>query len=547
MSWKNLSASILLLLTLSWPVQSKLSGQKDSFQEDLLISPLNDGKLLAHFQFTTLIDSGDIAEKNGRFAHYGLFPKAIGQIIDHHRVQELHLTFTQGRWQYENWGYPVAQSAGTGVELWAWMKADDSIELNWRSLTNTLSGLFCASLNFIDDTLTSQPELSFRPEGANNSYYHTMQDRVELRYGNLPHENVCTENLTPWIKLLPCKSKDEECTSQKLELVQTVTSVLDPVRESGRRDWSFSSLFDREIHSACPVSDRSAVTVQLPLDTQNYQLTPAYDSILDKATDKERPMAYYDLSQRSDPLNVQMTWNENQFSYPPQSFKPRIFAHKYMTGYGHERGGVTVNIFNNMNESQEISYFDSVPWFLKLYLHTLKVSVLGNEHIHQNDIVKDLYYQPAIDRSRPQVLEMNLLLAANSVTAVSIEFDKVFLKYTEHRPDANRGFDVGPAVITTTLSPGDDNAAASGLDFVTRRLRQVEKIQSIGRQAAHNTTVYTEILLASLPTPDFSMPYNVITLTCTVIALFFGSIFNLLIRDFLVVEDESDEKKEALS
>lgn len=66
MSWKNLSASILLLLTLSWPVQSKLSGQKDSFQEDLLISPLNDGKLLAHFQFTTLIDSGDIAEKNGR-------------------------------------------------------------------------------------------------------------------------------------------------------------------------------------------------------------------------------------------------------------------------------------------------------------------------------------------------------------------------------------------------------------------------------------------------------------------------------------------------
>lgn len=142
-------------------------------------------------------------------------------------MQELHLTFTQGRWQYENWGYPVAQSAGTGVELWAWMKADDrlgsnmskyfrrvfysysvySIELNWRSLTNTLSGLFCASLNFIDDTLTSQPELSFRPEGANNSYYHTMQDLVELRYGNLPHENVCTENLTPWIKLLPCKSK----------------------------------------------------------------------------------------------------------------------------------------------------------------------------------------------------------------------------------------------------------------------------------------------------------------------------------------------------
>jgi 7-keto-8-aminopelargonate synthetase-like enzyme len=36
-----------------------------------------------------------------------------------------------------------------------------------------------------------------------------------------------------------------------------------------------------------------------------------------------------------------------------------------------------------------------------------------------------------------------------------------------------------PAVITTTLPPGDDNVAASGLDFVTRRLRQVEKTQSM--------------------------------------------------------------------
>jgi phosphatidylinositol glycan class T len=60
-----------------------------------------------------------------------------------------------------------------------------------------------------------------------------------------------------------------------------------------------------------------------------------------------------------------------------------VFAHKYLTGYGHERGGVTVNIFNNMNETQEIDYFDSVPWFLKLYLHTLKVSVLGQEQVTQ--------------------------------------------------------------------------------------------------------------------------------------------------------------------
>ncbi|GLT62377.1 hypothetical protein SLA2020_350210 [Shorea laevis] len=41
---------------------------------------------------------------------------------------------------------------------------------------------------------------------------------------------------------------------------------------------------------------------------------------------------------------------------------------------------------------------------------------------------------------------------------------------------------------------------------------------------------YTEVLLVPLTTPDFSMPYNVITITCTVFALYFGSLVNVLRR-----------------
>lgn len=41
---------------------------------------------------------------------------------------------------------------------------------------------------------------------------------------------------------------------------------------------------------------------------------------------------------------------------------------------------------------------------------------------------------------------------------------------------------------------------------------------------------YTEVLLVPLTTPDFSMPYNVITFTCTVLALYFGSMVNVLRR-----------------
>ena len=80
------------------------------------------------------------------------------------------------------------------------------MDSQWKSLTNTLSGLFCASLNFIDETITTEPTLSFRSSSSASSSFENNNDIV-LRYGSLPHESVCTENLTPWLKLLPCKSK----------------------------------------------------------------------------------------------------------------------------------------------------------------------------------------------------------------------------------------------------------------------------------------------------------------------------------------------------
>jgi hypothetical protein len=52
---------------------------------------------------------------------------------------------------------------------------------------------------------------------------------------------------------------------------------------------------------------------------------------------------------------------------------------------------------------------------------------------------------------------------------------------------------------------------------------------------------YTEVLLVPLTTPDFSMPYNVITFTCTVLALYFVSLLNALRRR--IGEEESKLKK----
>ena len=45
----------------------------------------------------------------------------------------------------------------------------------------------------------------------------------------------------------------------------------------------------------------------------------------------------------------------------------------------------------------------------------------------------------------------------------------------------------------------------------------------------------TETLIITLPTPDFSMPYNVICLACTVVALAFGPLHNITTKRFDII------------
>ena len=52
-----------------------------------------------------------------------MFPKSFAEIIEKFHVLELHLSLTQGRWQYSKWGYPII-TAPTGVELWVWFHPD---------------------------------------------------------------------------------------------------------------------------------------------------------------------------------------------------------------------------------------------------------------------------------------------------------------------------------------------------------------------------------------------------------------------------------------
>lgn len=87
------------------------------------------------------------------------------------------------------------------------------VDARWQGLRNSLAGLFCASLGALDAVRTTAPAAAFPPEGALPSWRGapangtTTTDAHEIRHASLPAEHVCTENLTPFLKLLPCKAQ----------------------------------------------------------------------------------------------------------------------------------------------------------------------------------------------------------------------------------------------------------------------------------------------------------------------------------------------------
>ncbi|KAL4978787.1 GPI transamidase component PIG-T [Aspergillus desertorum] len=536
-----------------------------NYHENLLLQPLPPSSLLASFSFRS-----NTTQTSFRQQHFRYFPRALGQILQHASTRELHLRFTTGRWDSESWGsrpWDGAKEGGTGVELWAWIEAPDDATAfsKWVTLTQSLSGLFCASLNFIDSTRTTRPVASFEPTG-----HHVASADLHLLHGSLPGEVVCTENLTPFLKLLPCKGKagvaslldghklfdaawqsmaidvrpvcpaSGECLMQ---IDQTVDIVMDierskrprgnpiprpvpvdklvcdtskpyhardtcyPVETTAGKSWSISELFGRSISGSCPLTDSQEETVCLRT-SPTQEVHPSPESVDAKISDQFTRCYTLPLSESFD-LDVPEQAPTGISTEVPLE-EPVLHAERTIVGHGQERGGMRIIFDNPSSEAAvEFIYFESLPWFLRPYIHTLQATITGRDGVRRqtpaSEFIKETFYRPGVDRERGTQLELALSVPPASTVTLTYDFEKAILRYTEYPPDANRGFNVAPAVI---------KIAASKPIYIR-----------------------TTSLLLQLPTPDFSMPYNVIILTSTVVALAFGSIFNLLVRRFVTVEE----------
>ena len=441
----------------------------------------------------------------------------------------------------------------------------DDIDKSWKKLTNALAGQFCASLNFLDSTQSMNPKWSFNPTGI---LAKSGKDKQKVKFGMLPGENVCTENLTPWKKLLPCGTKrglatmlnadhihaskyhslglslrkicpghETQCSDPDIELSLFVVLVFDPAglpdnirasmneKEVSWSHWSIRTLFGIGITSACPVADQSNIFIDITQGT--FDLLPeGQEAQIINLENEGRTLKSYDVKKL-----VEAGVNNLSAKYKKPTIyglipKPRIYATRYFKGHGNEKGGIVTKIFNNGQKPLKVVFLDIIPWYLRVYLHTLKVT---NGKAEVNPYF--LNFVPGVDREQPYSLEMVLEIPPRSNLEISIEFEKSILKWLEYPPDANKGFYVNSALITTLL-PDKNN--------FTGIIRKASTYRETFAQVQSDVLVnlYTESLLVILPTPDFSMPYNVICLTCTVVALAFGPLHNITTKSLTLVESK---------
>ncbi|UYV67737.1 PIGT [Cordylochernes scorpioides] len=401
-----------------------------------------------------------VIPEEGVSTDFKVFPRSIGEIINKYKLNQLHLSLTQGLWHHKKWGYPV-YDAPSGAKLWAYFHPSTSdISAEWFGLVNSLSGQYCASLNFIDSTSTIKPTFPLGEKTRNASLF---------RYAALPRETVCTENLTPWTKLLPCDNKAglaslfrairlfnsnylslgldirTQCQGQdscNTLLQQTLDVVLDPLRTSfsKKQDWSFFQTFGSKLMQTCPLSAETKIFV----DTASNLTFPFSLSPKPTHQDTERNLAVYNVNDGM-PLNVAASYANSHVHWliPP----PYLYSSCHIQGRGVERGGLVCEI-HNRHPAQELRvYFQAiVPWFLRVYHHTMTLTVPGRSLLSPDVSL----YQPALDRIQPHLLEMEFSIPRRSTARLSVQFDRAFLKWTEYPPDPNHGFYVGSCLVSTS-------------------------------------------------------------------------------------------------
>ncbi|RSH85639.1 Subunit of the glycosylphosphatidylinositol transamidase complex-like protein [Saitozyma podzolica] len=540
---------ILLLASLVPALAAALS-TSNSFHEALTLHPLPDGKLSVLFEFTTYFASASTGSSLRQSHHY-LTPPSLLLPLEHNNISELTVSFVAGQWDQRRSGEagPLHyESGGGGGEVRGWLRSNgDKAESDraWTAVTHALGGLFCAGLGPSDegDIVRSFGDIYPPHRGSPSNLTHYL----------LPHPflHLCTENLTPFLSLLPSKGLSGLSSllaqpgtvfswgfkSEGIEVIMPDETspgrwrgwwegVVDLVPErGGSRAFSLERIFGRGIPRPFPEAETSVLRLMV---SEGMSMEPEAPKREGKWIDgRYREVAEWDLLEPGmQGRDVRFWWDgERDFVHPRTLRPPSISVLRTVTAPHASDGTFTIRFSNAGSESRRAVYSEVWPWWVKGWISEISLRVDGSDE-SRDDLLDSMSYHPSTPPTPSTTsLHLFLTLPAQSTLVVSIPFTKLTLKYTEHRPDAERGVEIPSGILNLLDTIGEPESVSSDVPLGVENARQTARRR-----------IYTNRLLLDVPTPDFSMPYNVIIMSSTVMAVFFGLMQGALTRKWGWVE-----------
>jgi phosphatidylinositol glycan class T len=577
---------LLLLITIliSSYVTQATNTNHERYTEQLHIQPILmpntnstiSGDVLFSFIFEfrrILPTNGDDVTSNFS-SSFEFFPRSIANMMNA-GVWNFDFTSTRGMWEME-WGLPPFQTHGgsRGMELSAivdssltfpsihsrYSKSSNSSNGNdgenqaWTRLVRTLSGLTCSSLSQVQyaNVLAKIPSIHQFGKMTHNKSEPLTRNRI---LAQLPSETTCTENLSSLLKLLPCRTRaglaqaiipQTLITSRYYSLSMSSRRIcLDHHHNSNNKNhhpdldidtvdpWHSQHCkikglsFIESIHflrvdgmnksistllssgnnnviqsiSSCPASEETNLVVY------DSQLNSTFSNTWKDFTNYSQTL--FAMNNLSSLLNTTAATNSNINNNKKNRNHPLRISRWISTRTGIDSPSGTLSTVFQLHHQQEntkvpsslnITHVEILPSFLRPRLTSIQVQI-GKQHIlSRSELISIMDIVPTRVRGPPTTLYFRLSIPATEIVTIRYEFDKEFLNFEEFPANPNRGFDI-PSALTT-----------------------FKWIDS----SYH--TIASDALLISLPMPDFSMPYNVITLSCTAFSFFLGSFINATAR-----------------
>ncbi|GMT18945.1 hypothetical protein PFISCL1PPCAC_10242 [Pristionchus fissidentatus] len=490
----------------------------DEFTEELTISRLPTGNLAARFQFVI----SDVPKELG--PHSYLFPPIMAELAHKYSLSELSLTLGQGNWLPSKWGLPPQPIAPQGATIGAWFdgaKNESEVDHRWHHLVNALNGLFCTSLSEMYPVFTSS--IGEKPRGI-----HWMSENRTLRYGAMAEETVCTENLTPWRKLMPCKKSglvtllnplrlydslfhsigfnlflecdNTKCANPTWKLTLDAIVVFDVKPTDRSLGFSFELFFGRPMIGKCGIATKSAL-----LYNDDYY-TPSFERIpTETRTVGDRTVYVFDLkSTNGNEISRYSVQRSIDTRLTPQSIE---LDASMLGGESSLSGVLEYSIYSGLGPSPLSASFSLVvPWFAQIQYASLKMRCVAKREEYPSVLSRS--FIPSISRKRPASILYEFELRPESKCVVSFKFTRAFMKMSEYPSDANHGKYIPPAVVRV-VDPS------------------YQSIYSRDEKSPPSISLFSSPLLLTLPVPDFSMPFNVEAFVCVVISLCFSPILEL--------------------